>query len=437
MPNTAASYFNEASRKTPLMPDHDVIVCGAGPAGVAAALGAARAGAKVLLLDCAGCLGGVWTAGSLTWVIDAGGKGGLMAELRTRLIERSPHIRSNIIGQGFPFDVEEMKILIEEMVVAAGVKVQLHTRVTAASRDVDGRLTHILTESKSGRQAWQADCFVDCTGDGDLAALAGCGFDLGKPQTGECQPMSLLAMVCGPDPGDVREFLGGGLNGPKNRLFQEFVRAGMKPSYGFPILLHLFDRVYTFIVNHEYGYSALDAADITQATLHARGEIYELVQALRKLGEPWKSFRLLKTAEQIGIREGRRIHGHYTVVESDLRRGMRHDDAVCRVTFGVDVHHTDPSEGTAMEEYEHTIRPYDIPLRALIARDVEGLLMAGRCISGDFIAHSSYRVTGNAVPMGEAAGVLAALSAREGCLPTQIQAKAVMQHLTQNASAVG
>lgn len=437
MSMTAQSHIEEASRLTPLMADHDVIVCGAGPAGVAAALGAARTGASVLLLDCAGCLGGVWTAGSLTWIIDGGDKGGLMAELRTRLNERSPHIRSRIVGQGFPFDVEEMKVLLEELVLEAGVQVQLHTRVTAASCDTAGRLTHIFTESKSGRQAWGADCFVDCTGDGDLAALAGCGYDLGKPHSGECQPMSLVAMVYGADAAVIGDFLGGGLNGPKDRLYQEFARAGVKPSYGAPILLHLFDRVYSLIVNHEYGFSALDAADITRATLQARSEIYDLVQSLRKLGGPWEPFRLLKTAEQIGIREGRRIHGCYTVTENDLRQGARHEDAICRVTFGVDVHHTNPEQGSAMEEHDHRILPYDIPLRALIARDAKGLLMAGRCISGDFIAHSSYRVTGNAVPMGEAAGVLAALSAKEGCLPQQVPATAVMRQLNQTTSAVG
>lgn len=425
---TAPAQIQESARLTPLMHDHDVVVCGAGPAGVAAALAAAREGARVLLLDCAGCLGGVWTAGALTWIIDGEGKGGLMAELRSRLIHRCPHINATVVGQGFPFDVEEMKVLLDEMVLEAGVEVRLHTRVTGACCDSRGRLTHIFTESKSGRQAWRAGCFIDCTGDGDLAALAGCGYDLGKPDSGECQPMTLVAMVCGVDPESIRGLLGGGLTDPKKRLYQEFIRAGKKPSYGSPILLHLFGQVYTLIANHEYGYSALDSADITEATLRARGEIHGLVQALRGLGGAWSELRLLKTAEQIGIREGRRIHGLYTVKENDMRQGRRHADSICRVTFGVDVHHTNPSHGSTMEEHKHAILPYDIPLRALVARDVDGLLMAGRCISGDFIAHSSYRVTGNAVPLGEAAGVLAATAVRQGVLP---------RHLTSVAAGAG
>jgi hypothetical protein len=393
---------------------------------VAAAVGAARAGARTMLLESAGCLGGVWTAGCLTWIIDAGGKGGFMRELLDALQKRSPHIRKNKTGNGHPFDVEEMKILLEEFMQGAGVEIQLHTRVTGALVDQDGVLTHVFTESKSGRQAWSAGCFVDCTGDGDLAALAGCGYDIGKPESRECQPMSLVAMVTGIAPEHVRPFMGGGVAGPKEQLHREFVRAGVRPSYSSPILLHLFGEVFTLIANHEYGVSALDAAEITRATLRARREVHRLVAALRSLGGVWATLRVLKTADQIGIREGRRIHGHYEVTEEDLQAGRSHPDAICRVTFGVDVHHTDPREGMAMEEHHAPFLPYEIPLRALIARDVDGLVMAGRCISGDFIAHSSYRVTGNAVVMGEAAGVLAALAARQGLRPKEVPANQVL-----------
>ena len=120
------------------------------------------------------------------------------------------------------------------------------------------------------------------------------------------------------------------------------------------------------------------------------------------------------------MREGRRIHGRYEITGQDLLCGARFEDAVCRVTMGIDVHSTDPGKTRVVEAKPHRSQPYDIPLRALIARDVDGLLMAGRCISGDFIAHSSYRVTGNAVAMGQAAGICAALAARSGALPQDV-----------------
>ncbi len=128
------------------------------------------------------------------------------------------------------------------------------------------------------------------------------------------------------------------------------------------------------------------------------------MNGLRGLGGIWSHLHLVATAGKIGVRESRRVHGCYTVTAQDLAVGARHPDAVCRVTFGVDVHSTDQKDGTAIEAQVFQTQPYDIPLRALVARDVDGLMLAGRCISGDFLAHASYRVTGNAVPMGEAAG---------------------------------
>ena len=131
---------------------------------------------------------------------------------------------------------------------------------------------------------------------------------------------------------------------------------------------------------------------------------------------------LFRSAEQIGVRDGRRIVGRYVVNKEDLIKGARYDDAVVRATFGVDIHATtaDHNQKAATHATGIKVKPYDIPLRALIAKDVDGLMMAGRCISGDFIAHASYRVTGNAVGMGEGAGVIAALAATSKRMPHEV-----------------
>jgi hypothetical protein len=174
------------------------------------------------------------------------------------------------------------------------------------------------------------------------------------------------------------------------------------------------------LANHEYGVQADDAEGITAATMRARAELNEIVNRLRKLGGCWKNLKLMDTSSRIGTREGRRIHGLYTVTSDDLRGGARHDDAVCRVLFGVDVHAPKRDAPRAVEQPTVRSRPYDIPLRALIARDVDGLMMAGRCISGDFYAHASYRVTGNSAVLGEAAGRTAAAAARTDRLPQEV-----------------
>ncbi|MCX6852502.1 MAG: FAD-dependent oxidoreductase, partial [Verrucomicrobia bacterium] len=158
--------FDEPNRSVTLVHDADVIVCGAGPAGVAAAVAAARAGARVRLFETSGCLGGVWTAGLLTWIFDFD-KPGFTREL-TRLLDERGARRGGDPGR-FVYEPDEMKLLLEDLCTEAGVKFRLQTRVVAAYRE--GRqLTTVITESRSGREAWQAPVFIDTTGDGDLGA---------------------------------------------------------------------------------------------------------------------------------------------------------------------------------------------------------------------------------------------------------------------------
>jgi hypothetical protein len=402
--------ITEAARLTPIVEETDVLVCGGGPAGIAAALAAARRGVSTRLIEVHGCLGGTWTAGQLAWIWDID-KPGLAHEIGAALAARGA--RGGTHPGHYTYDIEALKLLLEELCADAGVQVRLFSRVVAALRDDDNRLTTVITESKSGREAWRARVVIDATGDGDVAALAGCGFDIGHPVTGQTQPLTLMGLIAVRDAQALQDCIsfwaGSERHLPAVAAFDaELRRAGLETSYGHPTLFQVRDNVLALMINHAYGVSALDAQQLTQATMHARAEINAVVEGLRGLGERWSGVHLIATAEQIGVREGRRIHGRYTVTEEDLRAGRRHEDAVCRVTFGVDVHALDPSKDRSLSNMGVTMRPYDIPRRALIARDVEGLLLAGRCISGDFIAHASYRVTGNAVATGEAAGALAA-----------------------------
>ena len=421
--------FVEASREVPIAGEYDVVVCGAGPAGVCAAIEAGRKGAKTLLLEAQGCLGGIWTAGLLCWILDGQGKGGLVKEIYQRLEERHAGFANRGGNRAFAYDPEPMKLVLEELCLAAGVDVRLHTAVRAAHVE-GGRLNIAVTESKSGRQAWKGRVFIDCTGDGDLAAHAGCGFDYGRPDDQAAQPMSLLALISGVRYDEIESFVrraeeSGGAT--KRRLCAEIERGGHSPSYRRPGIYPIRDDLFMLMANHEYGYCGFDASDVTKATLHARRELFSIVESLRSLGGRWADLRIVATAEQIGVREGRRVHGLYTVTKEDLVNGTRFDDGICRVTFGVDVHSVKREHET--KGYSQGIRSknYDIPLRSLIAKDVDGLMMAGRCISGDFIAHSSYRVTGNAAVMGQGAGRVAALAAKEKKLPQDVGLAAALE----------
>lgn len=411
--------IHEADRITSVAEHADVIVCGAGPAGVAAALRAARAGARTRLLEVHGCLGGVWTAGLLSYVIDADKPQGLLPEIVGRLRERDAFKQRG--GANFLYDTEQMKLVLEEMCGEAGVAIQYHTRVVAALKDATGRLETVITESKSGRQAWCAQVFIDCTGDGDLGALAGCEYEIGRPEDGATQPMSLMGMVAGPDPSECRRFYDRSFPDRKKDLLAELKRGGHDPSYEAATLFHIRENLYALMINHEYGVKPTDAQAVTDATIRARREVDHAAKALKSLGGVWSDLSLVATAAHIGVREGRRLRGRETLVADDLAAGRLRPDSVCRATFGMDVHSPDPEYSKSYDgRNRKVVRPYDIPYGALVAAGVDGLMMAGRCISGDFLAHSSYRVTGNAVTMGEAAGTAAAYCAKTDQLPHQL-----------------
>jgi len=421
----ADGLFREPSRDLPHRTDADVIVCGAGPAGVAAAIAAARAGARTRLFDANGCLGGVWTAGLLTYIFDFD-KPGLTREFVRRLDARDARRNANV--SRFVYDPEAMKLILEELCAEVKVKTQLHTRVAAAYRD-GRRLTTVVTESKSGREAWSAPAFIDATGDGDLGAQAGCGWDFGNASDGTWQPLTLNALAVVRDVEALAEYISFYKNNDARHIEsveafkRELKRAGVETSYGHPTLFHIRDNLLDVMINHEYGARPDDAAQLTEATVGARAEVHRAVAALRALGGPWDGMQVVASAEQIGIRDGRRVHGRYTVTRDDLLSGARHADAVCRATFNVDIH-AHSREKNKQETISHggfKTKPYDIPLRALIAKDVDGLLLAGRCISGDFVAHASYRVTGNSVATGEAAGAVAALAAKKHGLPHEVE----------------
>ena len=421
-------FFREEALEIPLDDWADVIVAGGGPAGVAAAVAAARGGRKVRLLELQGCLGGVWTAGLLTYIFDFD-----KSEIGWEIIRRLDALGARKLDRTDAYNVhrdwvyepEYMKFVCEEMCREAGVRVTLQCPVVAAYRDASGKnVETVVTESKSGRQAWRAKTFVDCTGDGDLAALAGCGFDYGYPGLSHGQPATMNALVAVDDGDKIADYLS---NEPamwtrvrladgkdechhiyaSHKLKALLRQQGMEPSYGDPTLFRFHRNVFCFMANHEYKLRVDDAQAISDATMRSRREIIALAGALAKLGGPWTGFRVIGTAEQIGHRDARRIHGRYTVTKDDIEKGTTFDD-VCTVSrTSIDIHGLDKkmNDGKAAGNRGGVkFQPFQTPLRSCIAKDADNLYMAGRNISGDFYAHASYRVTGSSVALGEAVG---------------------------------
>lgn len=421
-----AVFITEPEKQIPLVEKDDLIICGGGPAGICAAVAAARMGLKTRLIETAGCLGGILTSGLMSNIIDHANKNGILREIITKLDEAAARTDKTKAV----FDIEITKSVLEKLCLEAGVKLRFHTMVTAAIRDDKNQISAIITESKAGREAWTAKMFIDCSGDGDLAFLAGCGFDKGRPENGEMQPMSLCALLYGMKTGSFDIALRTGLTDDhKKRLLDLLQTGGRNVSYHKPTLFKIHDDMFLLMANHEYGIDPNDAEAITYATVNARAEILQHVETLRNASPDWKNLKLAATSNYIGVREGRRIHGLYKVTLEDMQNGIRHEDGICRVTFGVDIHSTNPLNGKGYSTESCKVNPYDIPLRALISRDVPNLLLAGRCISGDFYAHASYRVVGNAAVLGEAAGTAAALAVKDNVIPEKLKAGKLLKFL--------
>lgn len=406
----------EAPRRIPVRSDVDVLVCGGGPAGTAAALAAAREGARTLLVERHGMLGGVWTAGLMNPFFEAMGRGWVVQDLVDRLRARGA-FREWYFAH--TFDTEAMKLVLEEMMREAGVSLLYHTLVADAVLEA-GRLRGVVLESKAGREAITARVIIDATGDGDVAARAGCRYELGRPSDGLLQPMTLMFEVRGLGDWEMRDarLLYDAMAEASEREKIDFAPPFPRVKYA-PWIISTPTRGSGDIqLTHVYRLNPLDPADLTRGTLDARRQAHQALEVLRHV-PGLEKIEMVQTAPQIGIREGRRVRGLHWLTLAELQVGSAFPDAVASCGFVVDIHEPNRQTGITPPDPVKT-RAYEIPYRCLVPGDVRGLLLAGRCISGSHEAHASYRVTGTCAATGQAAGLAAAWAARDGIDPAAV-----------------
>jgi hypothetical protein len=399
--------------ETPLVGKYQVVVAGGGPSGVIAAAAAARSGASTLLIERYPFLGGNGTAGLMTCYNGFRNQRppealqtvkGIPADYIAELVRLGgiaeydpyPKAKHDVAKGDLPycigFDPEAAKIAALNLLKKEGVTLRLHSWVVGPMLD-GSRVTGVIVESKSGRQAIAAEIVIDATGDGDLAARAGAPF-MGPADKGDRMGMSLMYVL-------------GGMS------------ASAKDSDG----IQLGDRVVKW--GPGFNGDALDAETLTRAEIESRLKLWEQVQKWKK--EPGKeSVYLSQVATGIGVRETRRIQGEYTVTEQDAIEGTRFPDVVAISSNPMPSYHG--------QRFFFAHEGFDIPYRSLVPQKVEGLVLTGRCISCEQGPFQSARSMAPAMAVGHASGCAAALAAKGNIPPRKLDVTALQKLLvSQNA----
>ena len=419
------------SRTIPVRCDVDVLVAGGGPSGVAAAVVAAREGAKVMLVEGGTCFGGSGTAAGIAmYCSPTDGEhetsAGFGSEFYDRLVDAgamAPGItRENKYKQLMSYKVEDAKRVYDAVVSEAGVEFLFATRVIDAVLE-GGRIAEAVCSGKSGLFAVRAKVFVDATGDGDLSVAAGAPFELGSPD-GELQASTLPSVWAGID--WERAIANGSGPWTHEKRLREAFEAGVFTRFDrhLPGLVPMSAHTAMGNVGHVFGVDGTDEASLTRGFVEARKLYPEYVRYYREYQTGFEEVELVATGSLMGIRESRRILGDYVLCLEDFKAPSANEEDAKR-----------------MHELFMSLRykrgeNYGIPYRSLLPRGVENLLVSGRCISSDRYIQASVRVMPGCYITGQAAGMAAALAVKShGGTPREVPAAELRDALRSRLGA--
>lgn len=418
-------------KEIPVIAEADVLVVGGGPGGMSAAVMAARQGVKVVLAERYGCAGGMASFGEVTPFMANHLRGETldrpvfvdwcrkMWEYRDDEVKEAVFDEKVIPGTRISKDVA--MLAMEDLLLEAGVKVIYHHNLVDVIKDGD-RISAAVFSSKSGLCAICAREYVDGTGDGDLAVLAGCDFEFGN-EDGFCQPMTLCFKLGGVDAARMPDRAG------INRLYDEAKAAGeiVCPRENVLWFLTLEKDVIHFNTTRIIKKSGVNGLDLSDAEIEGRRQLRDFLKFLRRHVPGFEHACIHSIAHHVGIRESRRIIGECFQTVDDFTSARKYADGIAKVRYPIDIHNPSGS-GTIIKTLPET-EWYEISFRSLIPKKCSNLLMGCRAISIDHALHSSARVMPPVCSIGQAAGMGAAMAVKANCAPAGLDGVEVRKNL--------
>lgn len=431
-------------KEIPVVAECDVLVVGGGPGGTGAAVMAAECGAKVVLAEQHGCMGGTATFAEITPMMrNHYAEDGNITHAETMDRPVYPRMMKQMQSYLSDFDFSEpganwsnrklvvskslISLAMEDLCLEAGVKLFYHFTLVDVVRK-GRRIEYAVFRTRSGYAAIQAKTFVDASGNADLAAFAGCGFEYGDREHGLCQPMTLCFKLSGVDVKNINW-------DEVQKLYKEARERGEIDCKRNDILHMRYDfepGVVHFNTTRVLGRSAVDGLEFSEAEIEGRRQLRQFIKWIRKDVPAFKHSHLMSMGAEIGVRESRRVKGRAYLTEEDFNNRSKFPDAIARCNYPIDIHSV--NGGSTRMVWMGCNEYYEIPYGCIVPEDCDNLLVGGRPISVSHELHSSSRVMPPACSVGQAAGAGCALAVKRGCDPSALDGRDVRSLLVEHGA---